>query len=82
MITAPGWGTAFAIGAATVAVATGVGYVYDHALSKRTRETINRKLDNAGTALMETGEDIANTAQDLWEDASSTVSHGWKWMTS
>lgn len=82
VITAPGWGTAFAIGAATVAVATGVGYVYDHALSKRTRETINRKLDNAGTALMETGEDIANTAQDLWEDASSTVSHGWKWMTS
>lgn len=82
VITAPGWGTAVAIGAATVAVATGVGYVYDHALSKRTRETINRKLDNAGTALMETGEDIANTAQDLWEDASSTVSHGWKWMTS
>ncbi|WP_143224942.1 hypothetical protein [Actinomyces oris] len=82
VITAPGWGTAVLVGAATVAVSTGVGYVYDHALSKRTRETINRKLDNAGTALMETGEDIANTAQDLWEDASSTVSHGWKWMTS
>ena len=82
VITAPGWGTAVVIGAATVVVATGVGYVYDHALSKRTRETINRKLDSAGTALMETGEDIANTAQDLWDDASSTVSHGWKWMTS
>jgi len=82
VITAPGWGTAVLIGAATVVVVTGVGYVYDHALSKRTRETINRKLDGAGTALMETGEDIANTAQDLWEDASSTVSHGWKWMTS
>lgn len=82
VITAPGWGTAALIGGATVVVTAGVGYVYDHALSKRTRETINRKLDNAGTALMETGEDIANTAQDLWEDASSTVSHGWKWMTS
>ena len=82
VITAPGWGTAVVIGAATVVVTTGVGYVYDHALSKRTRETINRKLDSAGTALVETGEDIANTAQDLWEDASSTVSHGWKWMTS
>lgn len=82
VITAPGWGTAVLIGAATVVVVTGVGYVYDHALSKRTRETINRKLDSAGTALMETGEDIANTAQDLWEDASSTVSHGWKWVTS
>jgi hypothetical protein len=82
VITAPGWGTAVVIGAATVVVTTGVGYVYDHALSKRTRETINRKLDSAGTALVETGEDIANTAQDLWDDASSTVSHGWKWMTS
>ena len=82
VITAPGWGTAVLIGAATVVVVTGVGYVYDHALSKRTRETINRKLDGAGTALMETGEDIANTAQDLWGDASSTVSHGWKWVTS
>lgn len=82
VITAPGWGTAVLIGGATIVVTTGVGYVYDHALSKRTRETINRKLDSAGTALMETGEDIANTAQDLWEDASSTVSHGWKWVTS
>ena len=82
VITAPGWGTAALIGGATVVVTAGVGYVYDHALSKRTRETINRKLDNAGTALMETGEDIANTTQDLWEDASSTVSHGWKWITS
>lgn len=82
VISAPGLLGAAAIGVATVVVSAGVGYVYDHALSKRTRETINRKLDGAGTALMETGEDVANTAQDLWEDASSTVSHGWKWMTS
>lgn len=82
VVSAPGLAGAAIIGVAAVGVSMGVGYVYDHALSKRTRETINRKLDNAGTALMETGEDIANTAQDLWEDASSTVSHGWKWMTS
>jgi hypothetical protein len=82
VISAPGLLGAAAIGVATVVVSAGVGYVYDHALSKRTRETINRKLDSAGTALMETGEDIANTAQDLWDDASSTVSHGWKWVTS
>lgn len=82
VISAPGLLGAAAIGVATVVVSAGVGYVYDHALSKRTRETINRKLDGAGTALMETGEDVANTAQELWEDASSTVSHGWKWMTS
>lgn len=82
VVSAPGLAGAAIIGVAAVGVSMGIGYVYDHALSKRTRETINRKLDNAGTALMETGEDIANTAQDLWEDASSTVSHGWKWMTS